>query len=147
MDALQPMQDAIGAAPATGQSQLFDLGPAIEATPQPGLPPRLRHANREQATMRVCALNDLIPDDHSVRIVWDHVSGLNLSPLLAKIQATEAHAGAPATDPRILMSLWLYATLRGIGSARELDRRCREDIPFEWICGGVTLNYHTLADF
>ncbi len=144
------MQDAIGAAPATGQSQLFDLGPAIEATPQPGLPPRLRHANREQATMRVCALNDLIPDDHSVRIVWDHVSGLDLSPLLAKIQATEAHAGAPATDPRILMSLWLYATLRGIGSARELDRRCDAqlgEMAFQWICGEVSVNYHMLADF
>src|SRR3989442_5833794 len=48
------------------------------------------------------------------------------------------------------MTLWLYATLRGVGSARELDRRCDPDtgeVPFQWICGGVTLNYHTLADF
>lgn len=135
--------------PNTG---LFDLGPAIPVTPAtPAVgKPRLRYANRQQVAMRVCALDDLIPDDHPVRVVWDYVDGLDLSPLLAKIQATEAHAGAPATDPRILMTLWLYATLRGIGSARELDRRCDPqcgEVPFQWICGEVTVNYHMLADF
>lgn len=143
------MQDAAGAASAAGQSVLFDLGPAKPAMPAGGGPPRLRYANREQASLRLCALEDLIPEDHQVRIVWNYVEGLDLSPLLAKIQATEAQAGAPATDPRILMSLWLYATLRGIGSARELDRRCdpnHGEVPFQWICGEVTVNYHTLAD-
>src|SRR5713101_9036438 len=72
---------------------------------------------------------------------------IDLSDLLAKIKTVTGAAGASATDPRILLTLWLYATLRGVGSARELDRRCREDIAFEWICGGVTVNYHTLADF
>ena len=73
-----------------------------------------------------------------------------MSGLLAKIKAVQGVARASATDPRILFTLGLYATLRGIGSARELDRRCARDtgeIPFQWICGGVTLNYHTLADF
>jgi transposase len=151
MDAHQPMQDAAGAASAAGQNALFDLGPAKPATPAtPGRQPRLRYANREQATMRVCALDELIPDDHQVRIVWDYVDKLDLSPLLAKIQATEAHAGAPATDPRILLTLWLYATLRGIGSARELDRRCDPEcgeVALQWICGEVSVNYHMLADF
>ena len=145
------MQDATGAAPVAGQSILFDLGPTREPTTSTGSgPPRLRYANREQAILRVCALDDLIPDDHQVRIVWHYVAGLDLSPILAQIEATEAHAGAPATDPRILMSLWLYATLRSIGSARELDRRChpeRGEVPFQWICGEVTVNYHSLADF
>jgi hypothetical protein len=48
------------------------------------------------------------------------------------------------------MSLWLYATLRGVGSARELARRCDPEcgeVPFQWLCGEVTVNYHTLADF
>jgi transposase len=110
----------------------------------------LRYANRQQAEMRVCALDALIPEDHPVRTVWAYVEGLDLSGLLAKIKAVQGVAGAAATDPRILFTLWLYATLRGIGSARELDRRCDPDtgeIPFQWICGGVTLNYHTLADF
>lgn len=146
------MQDAVGTASAAGPITLFNLGPTQPATPAKPADAkrRLRYANRHQATMRVCALDDLIPDDHQVRIVWDYVDGLDLSPLLAKIQATAAHAGAPATDPRILMTLWLYATLRGIGSARELDRRCDPqcgEVPFQWICGEVTVNYHMLADF
>jgi transposase len=127
---------------------LFDLGEPLPPSVVPaGGSPRLRFANRGQAEMRVCALDALLAEDHPVRTVWAYVEGLDLSPLLAKIRAVEGGAGASATDPRILLTLWLYATLRGIGSARELDRRCREDITFEWICGGVTLNYHTLADF
>jgi transposase len=100
--------------------------------------------------MRICALDELIADDHQVRVVWDYVDRLDLSPLAEKIQATAGHAGAPATDPRILMTLWLYATLRAIGSARELARRCDPEcgeVPFQWICGEVTVNYHMLADF
>jgi transposase len=127
---------------------LFDLGEplAAQAAPASGTP-RLRYANRQQGEMRACAVDSLIPEEHPVRVVWAYVEGLDLSSLLAKIKAVEGKAGASATDPRILLTLWLYATLRGIGSARELDRRCREDIAFEWICGGVTLNYHTLSEF
>jgi transposase len=133
------------------RDQLFDLGepcPAAAPSPPPGGgTPRLRYASRQQIEMRTCAVDSLIPEDHPVRVVWGFVEGLDLSDLLAKVKAVVGKAGAAATDPRILMTLWLYATLRGIGSARELDRRCREDITFEWICGGVGLNYHTLADF
>ena len=45
------------------------------------------------------------------------------------------------------MALWLLATLDGIGSAREVGRRCETDIPYMWICGGVGVNYHTISDF
>ena len=45
------------------------------------------------------------------------------------------------------MTLWLYATLRGVGSARELNRLCEHHAAYRWICGGVSMNYHTLSDF
>ncbi len=143
------LDQAAGTGPAA--NLLFELGEPLPLPVAPaGGSPRLRYANRGQAEMRVCALDTLIPEDHPVRTVWAYVEGLDLSDLLAKIKAVEGGAGASATDPRILMTLWLYATLRGVGSARELDRRCDPDtgeVPFQWICGGVTLNYHTLADF
>ena len=139
--------DVAEAAPA--ENLLFDLGEPLPLPPPPAGrgTPRLRYAQRDQAEMRFCSLDELIPADHEVRQVWDYVVGLDLSPLLAQIKAVQGSAGAAATDPRILFSLWLYATLRQIGSARELDRRCEEDIAFQWLCGGVTLNYHTLSDF
>jgi transposase len=146
MDTTTAMDGGAGSKPVA--KVLFDLGQAAtERVPVVNGSPRLRYANRQQAEMRVCALDALIPEEHPVRLVWAYVEKLDLGELLAKIKAIEGVAGASATDPRILLTLWLYATLRGVGSARELDRRCREDIAFEWICGGVTLNYHTLADF
>jgi hypothetical protein len=41
----------------------------------------------------------------------------------------------------------LYATVEGIGSAREIARLCDEHIAFQWLCGGVGMNAKTLADF
>jgi len=63
------------------------------------------------------------------------------------IKARAGEAGRDATDPQLLVALWLYACIRGIGSARELARRCKESAPFQWLCGGVSVNYHLLADF
>ena len=144
------------AAPAAADRQgaLFHVGQAEspEASPPQELPPgtpRLRRANRRQIEFRACAWNDLLPDDHQARIVWNFVEGLDLSPLLQRIRSVAGEAGRPAVDPQILTALWLYATLRGVGSARELARRCGEqgEIPFQWICGGVSVNHHTLSDF
>jgi transposase/IS5 family transposase len=129
---------------------LFDVGePSAQAT-QPSGTPRLRFANRQQKCLRICALDELVPEDHPVRVVWSYVSGLNVTPLLNQIRAVTDSPGAAAADPRILLALWLYATLRGVGSARELDRRCDPqtgEVPFQWLCGEVSVNYHTLADF
>lgn len=112
--------------------------------------PRLKLAERDQVEFRACTWNDLLPDDHQARIAWRHVSSLDLSSLYRQIKSVERHAGQSAIDPKILFTLWLYATLRGIGSARELARRCDRqtgEVPFQWICGGVSVNHHTLADF
>jgi transposase len=75
------------------------------------------------------------------------VQSLDLEPLYERIQVTDNLAGRSAIAPEILVALWLQATLDGIGSARELDRRCETDIVYRWILGGVTVNYHTLSDF
>ena len=120
-----------------------ELEPAEVATGTP----RLQVPNREQVAFRASCWNDLLPPDHQARIVWDYVRSLDLWPLLQPIKAVEGRPGHPPIDPRILMSLWLYATLRGVGSARELERRAQTDLPFQWICGDVSVNYHTLADF
>lgn len=97
--------------------------------------------------MQTCALDDLLEDDHQARIVWAWVQQLDLSELEERIQAVEHGPGQAPADPRILMALWLFATLRGVGSARELNRLCRDHVAYRWLCGGVSMNYHTLADF
>ena len=109
--------------------------------------PRLRTANRQQVVFRAAPLDALIPHDHPARVVWDYVQGLDLSGLYDRIRSVERGPGRDAIYPKILMTLWLYATIEGVGSARELDGLCREHAAFQWIAGDVSTNYHTLADF
>lgn len=108
---------------------------------------RLSEAVRTQSELQVVDLESLIPADHPVRAVWQYVCGLDLRLLYADIRAVEGRAGSPAIDPRILLTLWLFATLDGVGSGRALARLCERDIVYRWICGGVSVNYHTLSDF
>jgi transposase len=79
--------------------------------------------------------------------VWEAVSQLDMRAWLDEIQAVEGRVGRNATDPRLLVALWVYATLQGEGSAREVARLCQQHIAYQWLCGGVTVNYHLLADF
>ena len=110
------------------------------------LRPKLRCVDRQQL-LPAMLLENLLDTDHQARQVWEFTQGLDLSPLYAPIRSFEGGPGRPSTDPRILTSLWLYATLEGVGSARALDGLCLEHNAFRWLCGGVLVNYHTLADF
>lgn len=108
--------------------------------------PRLRLADRAQL-LPPLPLDDLLTDDHQARVVWRFVEGVDLTDRYARIRAVEGHPGRPPADPRILLALWLYATLEGVGSARALDYLCTHHHAFRWLCGGVSVNYHSLSDF
>ncbi len=109
--------------------------------------PRVQSAVRNQVELRACDLDSALPADHQARAVWAFVQSLELQALYAQIRAVEGSVGRAPIDPAILMSLWLYATLDGVGSARELDRLCDSDDAYRWLCGGVGVNHHTLGDF
>jgi transposase len=121
--------------------------PAQAAQSMPAGKPRLRVPIRDQIEMRWASLDDLLEADHPVRIVWAAVCALDLKSWLSEIKAVEGHVGRDATDPRVLVALWVFATLKGIGSARELARLCEECLPYQWLCGGFSVNYHLLSDF
>lgn len=108
---------------------------------------RLLIPERLQVEMRVAALDDMIAEDHQVRFIWEFVNKLNLSKILNKIKSVENGPGRSATDPRIFLSLWILAIIEGIGSARTIERYCEEHLAFKWICGGVSVNYHSISDF
>ena len=93
------------------------------------------------------ALEDLIETDHQARVVWDFCTGLEVQPLYESIRSREGGPGRAAIDPRLCVALWLYATLEGVGSARALAWLCSHHHAFRWLCGGVSVNHHTLSDF
>jgi transposase len=109
--------------------------------------PRLVLPNREQVELRAVDLEGLLPMDHPARAVWAFVESLDVSSLYAQVQAVEGRAGRPATDPRIYLALWLYATVEGVGSARAIERLTGEHDAYRWICGGVSVNHHSVSDF
>jgi transposase len=92
-------------------------------------------------------VDDLVSPTHPVRQIMEVVEHLDLSAFCQPIKAREGVAGRDATDPKLLVALWLYACVRGIGSARELARQCEENVAFQWLCGGVSVNHRLLSDF
>ncbi len=102
---------------------------------------------RNQLSLQPTDLEALVSDEHPVRAIWALVERLDLSAFYDEIRSRGSNAGRPATDPAVLLALWLFANSEGVGSARLLERLCERDAPYRWICGGVSVNHHTLADF
>ncbi len=133
------------------QTFLFPSLPESSAgcskTPPPVAAPRVLTAQRDQIALRPVDLEATVGPEHAVRNVWAFVERLDLSALYAEIGSVEGGAGRAAIDPKILMALWLYATVDGVGSAREIERLTEMHDAYRWICGGVNVNHHTLSDF
>jgi transposase len=104
-------------------------------------------ADRAQLRWDMIDLEAMLASDHRVRVVWDFVESLDISALYAGVKSREGAAGRPPADPAVLLALWLYATVEGVGSARQLERLAQADLAYRWLAGGVPLNYHGLADF
>lgn len=131
---------------------LFDKGefasPRLESLEMPSSGvARLRVPQRNQVEMHFASLDEMLESDHPVRAVWQLVQGLDLSAWLGEVKSVEGVCGRNTTDPRLLLALWVYATIDGVASARELGRRCELHLVYKWLCGGVTVNHHLLSDF
>lgn len=109
--------------------------------------PRLRRPDRRQTFFEPVNLDQRLPGDHRARMVWAMVEQLDLSRFHEPLANRGSAPGRPATDPALLVALWLYATIENVGSARQLDRLCGAHDAYRWLCGGVPVNYHTLSDF
>jgi transposase len=129
-----------------GSSSTEAAAPASSRGPHPLGLPRLRTIDRQQL-LPPMLLDQIIESDHPARSVWRFVEGLDLSLLYDRIRSRENTPGRPATDPRILAALWLYAILYSVISARRLEELCGHHNAFRWLRGGVPLNHHMLSDF
>ena len=133
------------------QTSLFPSLPqssaACSETRAPAGVPRVLTAQRDQIALRPVDLEATVGPEHAVRNVWAFVERLDLSGLYAEIGSVEGRAGRAAIDPKILMALWLYATVDAVGSAREIERLTETHDAYRWICGGVNVNHHTVSDF
>jgi len=108
---------------------------------------RLKPINRVQKGLRAVEVEKLVAEDHEVRAIWEFVGRLDLSQYYEDIEVVEGEAGRPALEPRLMISLWIYAYSKGVSSAREISRLCEYDPAYQWLTGLEAINYHTLSDF
>jgi transposase len=126
-------------------SKPLDSGASCLAETEPQ--PRLKTINRKQLLLRPVDVERLVSEDHEVRAIWEFTGHLDLTAYYQTIHAVEGKAGCTAFDPRLLLSIWIYAYSKGVGSAREISRLCDYDPAYQWLTGMEPINYHTLADF
>jgi len=110
-------------------------------------PVRCKEINRQQLLLRPMEVEKLVDLGHPVRAIWELVGRFNLEPFYAEVESVEGVAGRPVWDPRLLISLWIYAYKDGVSSAREIARLCEYHPAYQWLTGLGVVNYHTLADF
>jgi len=126
---------------------LFELPPTQEQAAARPQEARVRKPNRQQLQWLPRDLDGALGEDHPARAIWGVLEQMDLSRFYGAIKATLDRPGRSATDPQVLLAVWLLATVEGIGSARRLDRLCAEHDAYRWLCGGVPINYHMLSDF
>lgn len=137
------------------QEALFDkgqweegCGQRIEREPvEVNLKPKLKPIDRSQSMLRPVIVDELVGPDHLVRAIWDLTGGLELGAFTKKIESKEGRAGRAAWDPRLLLSVWLYALSEQVTSAREIERLMEYEPGLMWLAGLGEVNHHTLSDF
>src|SRR5574337_1143344 len=102
--------------------------------------------NRGQMEFRASDLDSVLPAGHRARLEWAYVERQDLTRFYAGIRAVDGGVGRAAIAPEILLALWLYATLDGVGSAREVSRLIESHDAYRWLCGGVQVSHHPLSD-
>jgi len=108
---------------------------------------RIKAVNRQQMYLRMVEVEKLVEEDHEVRAIWELTGKLDLSQYYASIKVMNNAAGRSASDPRVLISIWIYSYSKGISSAREITRLSEYDPAYQWLTGMEPINYHTLSDF
>ena len=133
--------------------QLPGMPEEPEPRPKPSRPPvgahaqRIARAVRDRVELVPQSLEERVRADHPVRAIWALLERLELGAFYRRIRAAVDGPGRAASDPRVLLGLWLLATVEGIGSARRLARLSEEHDAYRWLRGGVPVNYHLLSDF
>ena len=109
--------------------------------------PRYEVIDREQLCWRRVDVERLIGQEHGARAVWEFVGQLDLRGYEEEVRAVEGKAGRPGWEPRLLISLWIYAYSEGVSSGRAIEELCEWDPAYQWLSGARVVNAHTLTDF
>lgn len=92
-------------------------------------------------------LDDHVAADHPVRSLWAVIEGLDLGAIEGPIGSNRRQGGRPASDPHVLLALWVYGISQGEGQASRIAALARTDDVYRWVRGRVPAGERKLADF
>ncbi|UVK96768.1 IS1182 family transposase [Pseudomonas sp. B21-048] len=101
---------------------------------------------RNQTSLFPVSLEDLIPEDHLVRVIDAYVAGLDLVQL-GFGRATPKGTGRPSYDPADQLKLYLYGYFQRIRSSRRLEAECQRNVEVMWLINRLKPDFKTIADF
>ncbi len=102
--------------------------------------------SRSQTSLFPVSLEELIPEDHLVRVIDLYVSKLDLL-LLGFDKALPKRTGRPSYDPADQLKLYLYGYFQRIRSSRRLEAECQRNIEVMWLINRLKPDFKTIADF
>ncbi len=101
---------------------------------------------RQQSSLFPPTLEEMVPEDHLVRVIEAYVARLNLQ-TLGFSKAEPLKTGRPGYDPADLLKLYLYGYFQRIRSSRRLETECQRNIEVMWLLGRLAPDFKTIADF
>jgi transposase len=111
---------------------------------------QFRPVDRDAEMLLPHNMLDWVPEGHAVRVVIGTVEAVMTADLAARLvpPAPKGSAAGPARyDPVMLLTVWMYACLRGVLSTRAVEDRCRYDATFRVACGRLVPDHTTFSRF
>ena len=78
------------------------------------------------------SLDELVPQNHFVRIVSKTVDELEIEEAFAR---NTKGGGASRYNPVMLLKVMIYCYMTGIYSSRQIAKQCRENVNVMWLIG------------
>ena len=104
-----------------------------------------RPVDRDQRFLLPPDMREWLPAGHLVWFVLDAVEALDLAQFRAGYKL--GRAGRAAYDPRMMLTLLVYAYAVGQRSSRQIERLCGVDVAFRLICAQDAPDHATIARF
>jgi transposase len=98
---------------------------------------------RQQGMLIPLDLNDMIAEDHPVRVVNDILDKIDISEIIKKFRP----GGTSSYHPRMLLKVIVYGYINNVYSSRKLEESLKSNIHFMWLAGMRKPDHNTINRF
>ena len=100
----------------------------------------IKSDNRKQNLLLPPSLDELVPENHLVRVVDAVIDRLDISDILS----TYRGGGNSAFNPKMMLKVLVFAYLSNVYSSRRIEELLRRDIYFMWLAGMKRPDFRTI---